>query len=210
MCCGSGNFILLRSLCCDLAETLPPRNVVPVDGSVCWFCDECSMSENGAETSKMVWRTSIMMELSEHSKDGCERSTSGSSDFGKPTSHNSRFIRFVGGDCNIVPEEARCCWGYERRNEVLDGRAQTVKRKKRSPGIHTDMMWTWVHHLIPWTNLGGIRCNNPEFGICILGRRRSHPHWIHVRGTTVDSNDCFDILLRLHEAISRTIPGCLL
>ena len=37
----------------------PSRNLLPVDGGVCLFCDECSMSKFVAETSKMVERTSI-------------------------------------------------------------------------------------------------------------------------------------------------------
>lgn len=42
------------------AKHFPTRNVLPVDGVVCLFCDECSMSKFGAETSKMVERTSII------------------------------------------------------------------------------------------------------------------------------------------------------
>ena len=42
------------------AKHFPSLNVLPVDGGVCLFCDECSMSKFGAETSKMVERTSII------------------------------------------------------------------------------------------------------------------------------------------------------
>lgn len=85
------------------AKHFPSRNLLPVDGGVCVFCDECSMSEFGAETWKMVELVGSAL------KNGCDRSTSGGTDFGKPTSHNSRFIRFIGGLCNIVHEEPWCC-----------------------------------------------------------------------------------------------------
>ena len=42
------------------ANHFPSRNLLPVDGGVCLFCDECTMSKFGAETSKMVDRTSTI------------------------------------------------------------------------------------------------------------------------------------------------------
>jgi hypothetical protein len=41
------------------AKHFPSRNLLPVDGGVCLFSDEC-MSKFGAETTKMVERTSIV------------------------------------------------------------------------------------------------------------------------------------------------------
>jgi hypothetical protein len=103
---------------------VPSRNLLPFDGDVL-YCDDC-MSKFGVDCED--GRTNVHNRTSRFStKDGCEHSTSGGTDFGKPTSHNLRFIRFTEGICNIVHEEPWCCLGYEHCAEVLDGRAQKPK-----------------------------------------------------------------------------------